>query len=399
VQRDLLLPERARLVHIGPHKTGTTAIQTAMHRARDELARNGVYYPAGGPRRRRAGWALGLPGRRAGTEAPPIARWNRLAREVQAAGDMRVCVSNEDFGRASPEIARKIVADLGGDDVHVLAAARRLDRYLPSQWQERVKAGSVLTFAAWLDVVLGDDQELWEHRNVWVAHDVVALVERWLDIVGADRLTLVIVDDSDRSQLPRAFEELLGLPAQTLTPRPGESNRGLSWPEVELVRGINAAFRRNGWSRADRLAFVNAGVLRSLTRRSDPAPGPRHAPMPGWAYDEVRRRSDLRADAVKGLPVRILGDPDQLRVPPREEEDRAALGSLSLPVGLAVDAVEAAVAVALARGTVTDDFDDLATPTDEGGDAESSQTGRSLPERVRGSAGRSSDSVDALDAL
>jgi hypothetical protein len=32
-----LLPERAVLVHIGPYKTGTTAIQSSLHEHRAEL--------------------------------------------------------------------------------------------------------------------------------------------------------------------------------------------------------------------------------------------------------------------------------------------------------------------------------------------------------------------------
>jgi hypothetical protein len=391
-----LLPDRARLVHIGPHKTGTSAIQSAMQGARDELARHGVYYPAGGPRRRRAGWALGLPGRRAGTAVPPVTLWDDLVDEVRGAGDMRVCVSNEDFGRASPEIARKIVADLGGDDVHVVAAARRLDCYLPSQWQERVKAGSVRTFESWLEVVLGDDESRWEHRNVWVAHDVVALVERWVQIVGTDRFTLVVLDESDRRQLPGTFEELLGLPAGTLAPRPDESNRGLSWPEAELIRQVNAAFQRNGWSRADRLAVVNKGVLRSMIRRPDSATGPRHPPMPDWAYDEVRRRSDSRAEAVESLAVRIVGRPDRLRLPPRGEEDQQVAESPLLPAGVAADAVEAAVKMALKSmsvGLSADHIGEVAARAEERPRAKIPLSPGSLPKRVRGLVRRSSDSL------
>ena len=39
------LPEDAILVHIGPHKTGTTAMQYAFFTAREELLQHGVLYP------------------------------------------------------------------------------------------------------------------------------------------------------------------------------------------------------------------------------------------------------------------------------------------------------------------------------------------------------------------
>ncbi|MEZ5191704.1 MAG: hypothetical protein R2734_03745 [Nocardioides sp.] len=61
----LLLPVGSRLVHIGPHKTGSTAIQSALHDVRDRLAEYDVHYA--GSRRRPAGpggrlaWAGGRP--------------------------------------------------------------------------------------------------------------------------------------------------------------------------------------------------------------------------------------------------------------------------------------------------------------------------------------------------
>ena len=41
----VLLEPGTRLLHIGPHKTGTTAIQGALHLARGRLAAAGVVYP------------------------------------------------------------------------------------------------------------------------------------------------------------------------------------------------------------------------------------------------------------------------------------------------------------------------------------------------------------------
>lgn len=41
---DLLLPPGTRLLHIGPHKTGTTALQVALSKARANLESQGVRY-------------------------------------------------------------------------------------------------------------------------------------------------------------------------------------------------------------------------------------------------------------------------------------------------------------------------------------------------------------------
>src|SRR3954469_18011488 len=97
-----IVPDGTRLVHIGPHKTGSTAIQVALHTARDRLTEHGVaYVTTGGYRPRKGGVALGIRGRPSGTPRPPIRHWRRLVAEVEAADAARVCVSNEDFGRAT----------------------------------------------------------------------------------------------------------------------------------------------------------------------------------------------------------------------------------------------------------------------------------------------------------
>ena len=41
----ILLPPQAVLLHIGPHKTGTTAVQSALASARPRLKTAGVLYP------------------------------------------------------------------------------------------------------------------------------------------------------------------------------------------------------------------------------------------------------------------------------------------------------------------------------------------------------------------
>ena len=41
--RALRLPDGSRLLHIGPHKTGTTTVQAALHQSRAALAEHGVH--------------------------------------------------------------------------------------------------------------------------------------------------------------------------------------------------------------------------------------------------------------------------------------------------------------------------------------------------------------------
>lgn len=354
----LLLPEGARLVHIGPHKTGSTAIQVALQEAGDALGALGVYYATGARHRPdKAGWALGIKGRPAGSERPPMKRWHELVAGVTEAGEQRVCISNEDFGRATrPQIA-KVVAAFDPERVHVVSVARRLDRYLPSQWQERVKAGDQRPFDEWLRIVLDRDSDDydWDRHNVWFAHDTAKLVTRWVDAVGPDRFTLIVSDEADRSLLPNTFESLLGLPHDTLRPNPDRSNRGLSWAETELVRAINVAVAEQGWSRPERRRFVKKGVLKDMLTRPAPA-GAKNPPFPAWAVGPLREQSERRIEQIRGLGVRVVGDPEAMRVPDDLDVAETPAGLPDVSGEVAAAAVAAVIRSALeARGDEADD--------------------------------------------
>jgi hypothetical protein len=334
---DLLLPEGARLVHIGPPKTGSTAVQVAMAGAREAMAAHGAYYPKGPYRRRKAGWALGLQGAPRGMEVP-FRHWQKLVDEVRAAGPARVCVSDENYARARREQVERIVRDLGDTGVHVLAVARRLDRLLPSYWQERVKMGYTGAYETWLEAILGDDRENGETWRFWQSQDTGRLIERWLEFLAPDRFTLVVGDEGDRLQLFGVLSAMLGLPEGVLRPDPSGSNESLSWSEVELLRSLEAMYRENDWPTAH-FGEKLRPVIDSLRARRDRPTGPRTPPLPAWALDRVRTLSDERADAVAELPVRVVGDLDSLRVVDAPGEG-AKPEDLGLPVALVVGAIE-----------------------------------------------------------
>jgi len=245
--------------------------------------------------------------------------WKRFVGAVEATEAGLVCVSNEDFGRATPRQAARVVEDLGGDRVHVVAVARRLDRYLPSQWQERVKAGDERGYDEWLRVVLDTDDPTpdWDRHNVWFSHDVRALAERWVGVVGPDRFTIIVLDESDRGQLPRTFEQMLGLPEGLVVPDTSRSNRGLSWAETELVRATSELLAEAGWERPRRRRAIGPTVLRDMAARAAPG-GPTSPPVPEWAAPRLRALSDQRvADLhlLAGRGVHLVGDPELMRMP------------------------------------------------------------------------------------
>ena len=109
----LLLPEGARLIHIGPPKTGTTALQGAFYAARDDAEAQGVHYAGRSRHSMSAAQAVvGRPSFYSVDKPPDLSHWKRLVGEVQRAGDRRVVISSEFFSDAKPDAIRTIVDDL-----------------------------------------------------------------------------------------------------------------------------------------------------------------------------------------------------------------------------------------------------------------------------------------------
>jgi hypothetical protein len=350
---DLLLPAGTRLLHIGPQKTGTTAIQVALNRSREELRRHGVVFPGKSTRPRLAVWSLlGTPD---GRPQPRIAHWEGLVREVEQAGDLRVCISTEDWARTDLDGAKQVVSGLGGERAHVVATARRLDKLLPSQWQQRVKMRrTTLTYEQWLEVVLGDktDDPVWQ--NVWVPHDIKTLVDRWTAAAGSrDRFTLLVADESDRGFLPRSFEQMLGLPEGLLNLAETEvlnQSRGIG--RIEVIRHLSIAFDRNDWpedvSRPEGPLRVR---LTDELKTAAPWPDELSVPtLPAWAAERVAELSAERAELVKSLDIRVIGDPDNLRMPPSLVDAAPDDQPIMVSSELAARAVEVTIHAALERG-------------------------------------------------
>ena len=307
------LPAGACLLHIGPYKTGSTAIQTALFEARDVLPQHGVVYPGRWRRAMRPGWAvLGYVPR--GRRPTPISVWEEFCTEVRAAADQRVCVSTEDFGSAGPDRIARIVEGLGSSRVHVVAVARRLDRLLPSQWQERVKSHDPITYDAWLQRVLGTDAGDREHQRFWASHDLVAMADRWRSALGPDRFTFLAADETDPDVVPRTFEELLGLPAGLLQ-LPPASNASLSANATELVRRVNELFEDEGWPDETYHRMVQQAAVQQLIAAPRPDGEERIPPLPPWAASRVDELSRQRAQEILARDIRVLGAADTLLDP------------------------------------------------------------------------------------
>ena len=138
-----LLPERGVLLHIGPHKTGTTALQSSFAESSDDLAALGVAVTPSKLQRVGAGAVTQrtLGGMQHGTY-PKARVWRQLQKSVRRASDRKVVVSSELFSDATDAQIPAIIDGLGADRVRVLVTVRPLEKLLPSTWQQAIKNGA-----------------------------------------------------------------------------------------------------------------------------------------------------------------------------------------------------------------------------------------------------------------
>jgi hypothetical protein len=307
----LLLPEGARLVHIGPPKTGTTALQGAFHHHRPEVLAQGVRYCG---RARHSGAAVlaatGRPAFLQDSGSPPISKWQALAREARTAREPRVIVSSEFFADAEAEQIPRIVEDLGGDRVHVVVTLRPLARILSSQWQQYVQSGLRMDFDPWLDAMFNKPPGAFM-ATFWRRHRHDELIARWMRVVGPDRLTVIVVDESDHDRLLRQFEGLLGLRVGTLVAHRDLANRSMTMPEIQAVRAFNVTFKGAHLGNAlfHRVMHFGAATHMKLQPPSPDWPG---IEVPQWALDRAQETAREMVASIGASGARIVGELDGL---------------------------------------------------------------------------------------
>ncbi len=345
---DLLLPERAVLLHIGPHKTGTTAIQSALREARPAMVEHGAIYAG----RERQHWlaALAVTGGKGLSGEPPaqLRHWERLVQQVAAASAQRVVVSSEFFDDADDETARKIVEELGGQRVHVLVTLRPLARILPSAWQQYVRNRLRASYPDWLDTMFNKPPYSPPTVTFWKRHQHDVLIERWASIVGPENVTVIVPDPSDRQINLRTIEKLVGLPDGLLVPEEDWANRSLTLGETELVRHLNCEFKRQGWPAELYRDVVREGLVMRLQTGRKPGPDEPRITTPQWALERAAEVGAAAAEKIATLGVRIVGDISTLGTPPAPGTEDGADADLAAPVLPSDAAMEAVVATIFA---------------------------------------------------
>ena len=246
------------ILHVGPHKTGTTALQATFAGQADLLARNGVIYPRTG--RDNFGHAplaeALLTGDRSGLD--------NLVHETR--GWRAVLMSSEHFSAMDEDCLLALRASFPGAEFRIAYALRRLVDLWPSHWAELVKHGQPLSFAGYLDRIRqGDDRPF--HAAVLPARQL----DRLAAVFGIAALRLIDYDQlrSEGQDLGPAFiDDLFGFGHIAPAFVTGRTNPSPSDLETTLVYRMN----RHAGSRANHLIRRAARLVLLDRLRADPPP-------------------------------------------------------------------------------------------------------------------------------
>ncbi|WGX96213.1 hypothetical protein [Nocardioides sp. L-11A] len=346
------LADGTTLVHIGPYKTGTTAMQGALWAARPALAEHGVSYPGELAHEMNASMAVALGRVDPGKDLDAYRqRWFDLVAQLHAERPRIGVLSSEVYCEATDEGARTVL-DALGPRAHVVITVRPIVRLLGSQWQQYGQNVPVPPYDAWLRAILdpaavgapdGPAGTEGVTPSFWQRHRHDLLVERWVGLVGGDRVTVVVVDDRDHRGLPAAFESLLGLPDGLLRPPVDKTNRSLTHPEATLMQTLVERTSRAPWSSADHGRFIRFGAARGL-QAAAPDPAAERLLTPGWAIDRALEVGAGMATRIGASGARVVGDLGLL-------SDRALAPAEGENVPVAT--IDPAAAAALAVGIIT----------------------------------------------
>ncbi len=309
------LPEGSVLLHIGPHKTGTTAIQGALAAARAELAEHGVTYPghagahhaeARALRRHPAGWVND-------TEPLPDQKvWRKFTRTVNR-DPGRVVVSSEFFAQSDAAERAQVIEGLDRDRIQLVVAARNPGSIAISTWQQVLRDGKAGRLEDWLAHRFRRQAPALTTSGFWSWADAATLVDLWSEVIDLDRIHVIVIDESDRTLLSSTFEHLLGLPDGLLAShmRPA-GNRGLTAPEAELLRQV-IALARDELTWADFTLLIRGGFVRRLQTVRTPPPSDARPALPQWAAAQAAEEADAIIGRLRVSGAHIIGDLENLR--------------------------------------------------------------------------------------
>lgn len=248
-------------IHIGLHKTGTTAIQYVMAKNADLLRDRGVLYPSSGRQgagHHRLAWSLWR-------DPSLLPLWDDLRTEIE--GENRVVLSSEDFEFLQTSDRWQTLCDLLDTTPDVVCFLRPQADYLLSSYLQHVESGHTYSFDEHLPKM--------KRRLDYESH-----LESIATVVGVDRLAVRVYD---RKTLIGDFLSLLDVDPEGLM-MPKVANPSLSEAGFNIMLDVNKVV-----ADAETRRTIADSVLRHASGdKPNLLPGERRQEITEWFRDGNR---------------------------------------------------------------------------------------------------------------
>jgi len=227
------------VIHIGPHKTGTTYLQLHFRAMRARLEERGIVFPEF--------WELapGNPSQLPLTQQLRDGKVDLLRprfAELLAGGAERILLSSEDLSNLEAPALELLHALIGGKSVQIIFYLRRWSELVPSSWQEGMKHGQFRTLP---EFILSHIQQ--PQLSRLLNFDVK--LSRFADVFGAESIKLVSYSElRDRNiDLFKHFAaSFLDWPDAHVRRKLTSPNSSRTPENAELLRAVNAMTAQRG---------------------------------------------------------------------------------------------------------------------------------------------------------
>ena len=211
------------VLHIGPHKTGTTSLQQSFLQRYGAHKPQKIWYPTpgkNGPGHAELAWSFYQ-------NADPTS--NPLLAKLLNAGLKNGCekliISAEDFSHLEDSSIFLLKRHLKGLSIHLVATFTPIQHRLASTWQEMIKHGYDGTFENFLE-------SLKEFKQF-----APNLVERWNRVLKPQKTSIVNVSNSTNPE--KLFEDVSFCTGIEIQPTRTPLNQSLGQIETTILRFLN----------------------------------------------------------------------------------------------------------------------------------------------------------------
>jgi hypothetical protein len=321
-------------IHAGFHKTGTTALQHSLQASTNQLKAAGYRYPIVDQGTSQSGSVLALADRGWGWQARgsktiPKRVWTKLVKQARSGGE-NIVLSSEFFSELDEAQVHQVKEAFAGLEVEVIFTLRAFDKLFPSTYQQALKSGSSYSYEVWLERTV-TDYFAEQKTGFWKRNRHAHVISRWMQIFGAENVTLITADESNPGLLFERFGELLKLPAGTLEPVVESGlNRSLLLDEIHLLRTINKNVPKSrNWNAY--MTFIRRGTFEQITATpAGKVTAAARLRTPKAYAKKIEEIATLEMAELKSLNLRVMGSLSDLEVGTAPVGPNAELTQISI---------------------------------------------------------------------